>query len=273
MNERQTLTVHPGGEGEYTVCVNELKVPDLWHIAQSLKEAGDYVAAELVLKTWHLTHAMKDHIQALPDDLAIVSAHQRMMDEHRADSARFNRRHNRMRITAEDALAAWKVNTMTGRNGSYGPGEADYEGGEADHYFKIMQEDHGFAAESFEGLGFPASEDELKESQAWIDLIDLATSQGHCISAWDGEQWFLKSCYDFREAMDAIKYQPECQIDIWTKDGERLGWALIVLDDDLAEDDRALMPVETVADYTGTDWMNAWAKQYLARIKAEEASA
>ena len=48
-----------GGTEERTVPVNQIAVPDLWHIAMRL-EGRD---REMVLETWHLAHDLLKHIQ------------------------------------------------------------------------------------------------------------------------------------------------------------------------------------------------------------------
>ncbi len=42
-----------------TKNINEITIPDLWHIATRL----DKPAKEMVLEVWHLCHSLKDHIQ------------------------------------------------------------------------------------------------------------------------------------------------------------------------------------------------------------------
>lgn len=60
------ITISKGGTGERTIAINAIHVPDLWHTAMKLEDMGDYAAAQEVLDAWHLAHAMKEHLQALP---------------------------------------------------------------------------------------------------------------------------------------------------------------------------------------------------------------
>ena len=66
-----TFTRAKGGTAECEEPINGITVPDLWHLAQALKD-GNLTrnktilakAAEEVLECWHLAHAMKKHLQS-----------------------------------------------------------------------------------------------------------------------------------------------------------------------------------------------------------------
>ena len=66
-----TLTRAKGGTGEYEEPINGITVPNLWHLAQALKNGtltGNKKVlaqfAEDVLECRHLAHDMKRHIQS-----------------------------------------------------------------------------------------------------------------------------------------------------------------------------------------------------------------
>ena len=68
------ITLNPGYPSEQTLDPQQLQVPDLWHLAQALKDNGkDFFlrdvkikhvdASAAILETWHLAHALKDYIR------------------------------------------------------------------------------------------------------------------------------------------------------------------------------------------------------------------
>ena len=68
------ITLNPGYPSEQTVDPQQLQVPDLWGIAQALKDNGkDFFlrdkkilhleASAGILETWHLAHALKEYIR------------------------------------------------------------------------------------------------------------------------------------------------------------------------------------------------------------------
>ena len=59
------ITLAKGGTAEREVDVQEIQVPDLWHVAMALKDDPSYDnrAADMILETWHLAHDMKRHLQ------------------------------------------------------------------------------------------------------------------------------------------------------------------------------------------------------------------
>ena len=69
------ITYHTFPNSSGQLNVNQIDVPDLWHIAMYLKNEdvageGNYKAiwAEMVLDTWHLAHDMRKALQALGAD-------------------------------------------------------------------------------------------------------------------------------------------------------------------------------------------------------------
>ncbi len=69
--ENATFTRSKGGTAEREEPINGITVPDLWHLAQALKD-GNLTrnktilakAAEEVLECWHLAHDMRKHLQS-----------------------------------------------------------------------------------------------------------------------------------------------------------------------------------------------------------------
>jgi len=54
----RTITLSKGGLAERKVDVGELRVPDLWHIANRLPAQE----REAVLSCWYLAHALLNHV-------------------------------------------------------------------------------------------------------------------------------------------------------------------------------------------------------------------
>ena len=72
-----------GGKAEKSVEIQDIVVPDLWHVSQYLKKAGKEnedpwctEAGAAVLKTWHLAHDLRRHIEEA--DAKAQEAPQRM---------------------------------------------------------------------------------------------------------------------------------------------------------------------------------------------------
>ena len=59
----KTITLSKGGSDERTVPIGQITIPDLWHLADSIRVQVDDVAAEMVLEVWHLAHDFKRHIE------------------------------------------------------------------------------------------------------------------------------------------------------------------------------------------------------------------
>ena len=83
---------------------------------------------------------------------------------------------------------------------------------------------------------------------AYKTLVHNAIKDGYTVSVWDGEAWPVKRSVKANDIYEAIESVDEAQLRIRDKDGEYIGWALIV--NGLADD-------ELVADFTDTPVMNA----------------
>jgi len=57
------ITIHEGGTGEKTLNVADIRIPDLWHPAMALSDAGNQPGSRAVLECWYLTHALLSHIK------------------------------------------------------------------------------------------------------------------------------------------------------------------------------------------------------------------
>lgn len=51
----RTITLAKGGTREREILVSQIKIPDLWHIANRQENIHD---REQILETWTLAHAM-----------------------------------------------------------------------------------------------------------------------------------------------------------------------------------------------------------------------
>jgi hypothetical protein len=58
-----------GGDGERCTEIRDIQVPDLWHIAMHQYRLGNPAAEKMVLECWHLTHDMKNALQAIDKTL------------------------------------------------------------------------------------------------------------------------------------------------------------------------------------------------------------
>lgn len=65
--KKKMVTLCRGGLEEKTLSIEEIEIPDLWHIAMAMKKGKIWLGmerdAEWVLKTWHFAHDLKRHIQ------------------------------------------------------------------------------------------------------------------------------------------------------------------------------------------------------------------
>ena len=92
--------------------------------------------------------------------------------------------------------------------------------------------------------------------KAYKHLVSYAIAHGATISVNDGEDWPVMKSTDNAAIIDAIESVEEAGINLY-KDGENVGWALIIpfgLEDD-----------ETVADMTITKFMIGWDEEYYGR--------
>jgi hypothetical protein len=67
----QTIVRAPNGSTRRIVNVNEIVVPDLWHIAMELDKQGSPVASAAVLETWSLCHDLIINIKAERDGVTL----------------------------------------------------------------------------------------------------------------------------------------------------------------------------------------------------------
>ena len=64
--KKYCVTLAKRGIAKATVDARTIHVPDLWHIAQTLRENPQYLGSqchEAVLDCWHLCHDLLQHIQ------------------------------------------------------------------------------------------------------------------------------------------------------------------------------------------------------------------
>jgi hypothetical protein len=54
-----------GGSAQRVEGLNELAVPDCWHVAERLNAMGSPHDASVVLETWRLCHDLLKHIRKL----------------------------------------------------------------------------------------------------------------------------------------------------------------------------------------------------------------
>jgi hypothetical protein len=59
------ITRAKGGTGERSVGLAEIRIPDLWHLASALKEAGCGEQSGEVLECWHLAHDLLSALREL----------------------------------------------------------------------------------------------------------------------------------------------------------------------------------------------------------------
>lgn len=61
------VTISKGGEGEETEEISKINIPDLWHIAETIRGKDSICfkdeAADRILEVWKLAHDFKRHIQ------------------------------------------------------------------------------------------------------------------------------------------------------------------------------------------------------------------
>ncbi len=64
MSDDTMITRSKGGTAERQLRAVEIAVPDLWHIAMSLRAGDkDTPRSEAVLECWHLAHDLLKHIK------------------------------------------------------------------------------------------------------------------------------------------------------------------------------------------------------------------
>lgn len=90
--------------------------------------------------------------------------------------------------------------------------------------------------------------------KAYKHLVAYALHSGYVISVWDGEEWQVKRSNKRREIIGAIESVEEAELTVYNTEGKKMGWAW-VSPYGLADD-------ETVMDYTMTEFMEEWQKQF-----------
>lgn len=90
--------------------------------------------------------------------------------------------------------------------------------------------------------------------KAYLSLIKHAINDmGYTVSVWDSEEWQVKRSTKYTDIKDAIESVDASELVFRDKEGNRTGWAYIVL---FGND-----PEETVSDYSISDdhkWIDNW---------------
>lgn len=89
--------------------------------------------------------------------------------------------------------------------------------------------------------------------KAYRHLVKHALAANNTVSVFDGEEWACKKCNGFNQIIADIESVEMAQLIIRDAAGEKLGWALIVMD---TGDN------EHVADHSDNDYMNTWYSIY-----------
>jgi hypothetical protein len=73
------IVLSPGGSARREVELDEIQVPNLWHIAQALRTVAikDPEASDMVLETWHLAHDLKANLRYME---GLLEALESLMD-------------------------------------------------------------------------------------------------------------------------------------------------------------------------------------------------
>lgn len=70
MSNKTMVTLCEGGSQETTKPIDEIEIPNLWHIAMALEKTGRVEngpgCAKMILDCWNRTHDFKNHILQLP---------------------------------------------------------------------------------------------------------------------------------------------------------------------------------------------------------------
>ena len=59
--EPKPVMRHKGGTAEHSINPESIEIPDLWHLAMRLRDAGDTQACDQILDVWQLAHDLKIH--------------------------------------------------------------------------------------------------------------------------------------------------------------------------------------------------------------------
>ena len=70
MSSDTLVTLNKGGTKERTVRIDEIQIPDMWHLAMALKDfptdnmiVDPIACSELVLECWAMAKGLKRHIE------------------------------------------------------------------------------------------------------------------------------------------------------------------------------------------------------------------
>lgn len=67
MSNETIITLYAGGTEERNLPVSKITIPDLWHIAEAIRQHGRVAdgpgCADLILECWQIAHGLKRHIQ------------------------------------------------------------------------------------------------------------------------------------------------------------------------------------------------------------------
>lgn len=84
---------NPNGSARHEVDVNDIVVPDLWHVAMWLRRQGETEASAEVLETWHLCHDLLNVLKESnhcsvdgcenPTDSELCNYHSELLGEDR----------------------------------------------------------------------------------------------------------------------------------------------------------------------------------------------
>jgi hypothetical protein len=66
--------------------------------------------------------------------------------------------------------------------------------------------------------------------KAYKTLVKNALSKDFSVSVWDGEEWQVKKSTKYQEIIDAIESVDFSELRIRDSEGEKIGWASIVMD-------------------------------------------
>jgi hypothetical protein len=62
------ITLHKGGTKEKTVPVTQIEIPDLWHLARSVRQSHGNQAADAILKCWHIAHDLRKALEEIASE-------------------------------------------------------------------------------------------------------------------------------------------------------------------------------------------------------------
>jgi hypothetical protein len=93
--------------------------------------------------------------------------------------------------------------------------------------------------------------------QAHLHFIKYALAAGHAITVWNGgDEAEIELSKKYEEIKEHSESADEAKLLTYTDDGKYMGWVYVV------HDFVGQPPEEIIADYTCTDFNEAWNKQY-----------